>query len=118
VKQENILADNADPFISSRTLSDVDHAQPNVAEIDLRVQAIEFGRADQAMHGRSTFATAVGGQFIMTEFWSEITVTYPFRVLAQQSLVILSDLEHYGTTSAGSKCDGTTHLFRVGWPLR
>ena len=42
----------------------------------------------------------------------EITVTYPFHPLAQQSFVVLSEHEHYGTIHLLVRsADGTTHLF-------
>ena len=42
----------------------------------------------------------------------EITVTYPFHPLANQSFVVFSEHEHYGTTHMLVRsADGTTHLF-------
>jgi hypothetical protein len=42
----------------------------------------------------------------------EITVTYPFHPLAKQSLVVLSEHEHFGTIHLLVRSgDGTTHLF-------
>ena len=42
----------------------------------------------------------------------EITVTYPFHPLTQQSFVVLSEHERYGTIHLLVRsADGTTHLF-------
>ncbi len=39
------------------------------AEIEFRIEAIQFCRSDKAVHGGGTLATAIGRQFIMPEFW-------------------------------------------------
>jgi hypothetical protein len=41
----------------------------DMSQIELRIQIVEFGRAEQAVNGRGAFAAGIGRQFIMPEFW-------------------------------------------------
>ena len=44
-------------------------ALEDVAQVELRIEAVELGRTDERVHRCGALTAAVGRQFIMPEFW-------------------------------------------------
>src|SRR5271156_3183660 len=88
-------------------------------KIERRIDAVQFGSADQAVEGGSPLAARIGRQFIMPEFWHAKSRS---RTRFTRSLTKASSFPVNTSTMESPICSFVVRTerrisFQVGWPL-
>ena len=97
----------------------VSDALLDMAQVDFRVQLVQFGGAKQAIDGGCAYSAVVRRQFIVPEFWHAKSRSH---TRFTHSLTRASSFRVNTSTTVSPTCSFVVRTerriyFQVGWPL-
>jgi hypothetical protein len=97
----------------------ISDALQDMSQIELWIQIVEFGRAEQAVNGRGALAARIGRQFIVPEFWhakSRSHTRFTHSLTRASSFPVNTSTTESPTCSFVVRTERRIY-FQVGWPL-